>query len=168
MLLARQELDQPTGVLNKTGLQRGIDALLRPERREAFTLCMADLDGFKCVNDQYGHLAGDTVLKNFCKIARRNIRAGDLLGRYGGDEFLFVFRTEINRAVKILLSGVSPGPVTFSAGAVLCAQDDARDRLGLIREADALLYRAKAAGGGLTVAEDEALPPREEQRHLSR
>ena len=162
MLLAKLDLDQPTGVLNKVSLLRAVDSLLREENRHPFTLCMVDFDGLKAVNDRCGHPAGDKVLNAFCSIARRNVRAGDILGRYGGNEFLFVFRTGEEQSVKILerirgslrdtFAGVFPAPVTFSAGVVCCdGKNGPWDWRDLIRAADALLYRARAGGGGRTV-----------------
>lgn len=159
MLREKLELDLPTKVLNKVSLIRCLDSLLRSENREPFTLCMTDFDGFKEINDRYGHLAGDRVLNTFCRIARRNMRAGDVLGRYGGDEFLFLFKTGPEQSEKILerirselrdsFAGVLPVPVTFSAGVVRCDEsaDPRPDWRELIQAADGLLYRAKAGGG---------------------
>lgn len=159
MLEKKLELDRPTGVLNKVSLIRSLDSLLRAEDREPFTLCMIDFDDFKTINDRYGHLTGDRVLSAFCGAARRNLRPGDVLGRYGGDEFLFVFKGGPERAEGILervrselrdsLAEVLPAPVTFSAGIVRFggSADPRTDWRELIRTADDLLYRAKGSGG---------------------
>lgn len=155
ILREKLKLDQPTGVLNKISLIRSLDVLLRTGQREAFTLCMIDFDDFKSLNDRFGHLAGDRVLNTFCRIARRNIRAGDSLGRYGGEEFLFLFKAGVEQSEKILerirgelrasFAGTFSIPVTFSAGVVRCG-GSACDWKELIRTADGLLYRAKAKG----------------------
>ena len=132
VLRQKLKLDQQTKVLNKVSLLRSLDALLRTERRGPLSVCMVDFDDFKAVNDRYGHLMGDRVLDTFCRIARENIRAGDLLGRFGGEEFLFVLRADRGQAAFILrriqndlresFAGTVSFPVTFSAGVVSCGK----------------------------------------------
>ena len=151
-------LDPQTGILNKHSLMRSLDSLARAGNHESFTLCMVDFDNFKQVNDDCGHVAGDRVLNAFAGIARKSIRPGDILGRYGGEEFLFLFpRTNPEQAAKIIgriqsslkrsVSGITGRPVTFSAGVLFCEKSDcARSGWELVEGADRLLYRAKRNG----------------------
>lgn len=158
ILQKKLKLDQSTKVLNKTSLIRCVDSLLRSKTCGPITLCMIDFDNFKQINDHYGHLTGDKVLNTFSRIARKKIRSGDLLGRYGGEEFLFLFRAGLEQSVQIIrriqnelrnaFEGIVSEPVTFSAGIVhrdsggapLPEWDD------LTNLADHLLYQAKAYG----------------------
>jgi len=158
-LRKRMKLDLATGALNRDGFVQTFESLLRGGRGKRFTLCMTDLDDFKEINDRYGHPTGDQVLRTFAKVARKNIRAGDAIGRYGGDEFLFLFQDAaprqaaevIRRIQKELLEscrGIVPIPVTFSAGMMLWSGEG---QPGLrwkdcVKAADRLLYRAKQKG----------------------
>lgn len=99
LLRKKLKLDPQTKFLNKVSLLRLLDALLRTKDRESFTVCMVDFDDFKSINDRYGHLMGDRVLNSFCRIARENIRSGDVLGRFGGEEFLYILKVDQRQAV---------------------------------------------------------------------
>ena len=82
--------DPLTGVLNKAGFHRRLRALVShaQRRQESLVLAYVDLDGFKGVNDGFGHAAGDTLLRDFSEQANDAIRAHDLFARIGGDEFV--------------------------------------------------------------------------------
>jgi diguanylate cyclase (GGDEF)-like protein len=128
------------------------------EQQAPLTLAILDLDHFKRINDAFGHAAGDHVLREFARIARENVRKSDLLGRWGGEEFLLVMP---DTALNVALAAVerirqaaakvqgAPLPagykVTVSAG---LATDDGRAGAleDLIAEADAALYVAKHRG----------------------
>jgi len=131
-----------------------LDAVLADENRKSFTLCMIDFDDFKNINDTCGHLEGGRVLTAFSEIARKNIRSGDIFGRFGGEEFIFIFTdTKITQSVKIIkriqnelreyFAAKLPMPVTFSAGAVYAGADGKFSRDELIAYVDKLLYKAK-------------------------
>ncbi len=83
--------DHLTGLLNRRAvleaLKREIERIKR-DKGETLCLCFADLDNFKQVNDKFGHNEGDKVLKEFANILRKSLRAYDIVGRWGGDEFL--------------------------------------------------------------------------------
>jgi diguanylate cyclase (GGDEF)-like protein len=163
-LKEKMRLDFPTGVLNRYGFIQSLIALLENRCEEQFTLCMSDLDNFKRINDQYGHLTGDQVLQAFTRAARKNIRTGDIIGRYGGDEFLLLFRgiapqqaaKVVCRIQKELLGtcqDIVPISVTFSAGMVFWRRGEqpAVQWKDLIQTADQMLYQAKHRGKNQTV-----------------
>ncbi len=157
------EHDVLTGVLNR----RAILARLRAaflEAREAglpLALLFIDLDHFKRINDSYGHRAGDQCLRAVIGPISSELRQGDALGRYGGEEFLVVLpgaaapnaevvaeriRSRVEE-MPLLVSGTRIG-ITLSVGiAALCA--DVATPEDLIERADAALYRSKSAGRNL-------------------
>jgi diguanylate cyclase (GGDEF)-like protein len=115
---------------------------------------MADIDNFKEINDSYGHLTGDQVLKVISARMRDKVRAYDILGRYGGEEFLIILpetgleearglAERIRTSVKEELIGKTP--VTLSLG-VVCVQSSDRSVDDIIRRADENLYKAKKGG----------------------
>ena len=81
--------DPLTGLLNRRSFENKVQDLLR--RREPFTLAMGDLDHFKVLNDTHGHDAGDRALRLFSRTMREAVRTGDLVSRYGGEEFVIAF-----------------------------------------------------------------------------
>src|SRR5690348_9772624 len=88
-LAARAEIDPLTDVLNRRGFERELKRSLAYVKRygASAALIYIDLDGFKLVNDQHGHTAGDAVLKAIAMVLSRHVRASDLVARLGGDEF---------------------------------------------------------------------------------
>jgi len=114
---------------------------------------MLDLDHFKQVNDTLGHAAGDAVLEGFADVARGLLREGDVLGRWGGEEFLLVLpgaspahaQRVLARFQAAVRNTLLPGrPVTFSAG--VAAHQGAESVDTLLSRADVALYEAKHAG----------------------
>lgn len=120
-----------------------------------FSVVLCDLDNFKQVNDMYGHLAGDNVLKRFAKLMNDNIRANDLVGRWGGEEFLIVCpNTDREGASQLALhlknslaaySFRDVGDVTASFG-VAEYNDEAISIEELLSHADVALYESKKGG----------------------
>lgn len=119
-------------------------------------MLVADLDGFKAVNDRYGHCRGDEVLVAVARTLRAALRANDVVFRYGGDEFV-VLLPETGRpeaeAVAARLSQAVRGlelpeglRLTLSTG-VAVFPDDAADEQALFTRADQAMYRMKAACG---------------------
>lgn len=153
-------LDPLTEAFNR----RTIEDLLRKEdgrsRRSGapLSVIMVDMDHFKAVNDNHGHAVGDAALIHVVKILGRELRAEDLVGRFGGEEFLIVLpaatESEAAAAAERLRDRVASEPLrieeleltlTVSAGvATLNPTDETRH--GLVRRADAALYEAKRAG----------------------
>ncbi len=164
-LRTKLTLDLATGTLNKTSLLSTLRQLTEPvKERGSFTVCMIDFDHFKAINDRYGHLTGDKVLEVFSDITRNNLRSNDVIGRYGGEEFIFVFyETDQRQALQILkrihcelqnyFSGEIEVPVTFSAGVIhVEAAKGLPQYTDLIGDVDKLLYRAKRHGRGRAVS----------------
>lgn len=134
--------------------------LARSRREHVCTaILMCDVDHFKNVNDTYGHLAGDDVLKETAKRLLASVRSYDFVGRYGGEEFLVILNNcnppyalaraeEIRKAIAQtpVPSASGPIPVSMSVG-LLLSQDWGRLPVEeLLQEADGALYTAKAAG----------------------
>jgi diguanylate cyclase (GGDEF)-like protein len=123
------------------------------------SLIMFDIDNFKKVNDSYGHLAGDEVIKHLSNVALRNIRSTDILGRYGGDEFVILLpETDIESceeiAQRILLDFTSSAvnynnyniKATTSFGIANTRTANTDNLESLMEYADKALYMAKNAG----------------------
>lgn len=119
------------------------------------TLVMCDIDNFKRVNDTYGHLLGDAVLKSISKIFRESVRHTDVVGRFGGEEFILAFpHTDLEEAIFVLerlrrllreMEGF-PFKVTLSFGVSHFREGMNKSVDDLIIEADTALYQAKNTG----------------------
>jgi diguanylate cyclase (GGDEF)-like protein len=79
--------DPLTGIANRRGLEAALDSLTYSAEAVKHTLILIDLDGFKAINDTYGHTTGDRLLQTVAQVLREQIRAIDLAARLGGDEF---------------------------------------------------------------------------------
>jgi two-component system cell cycle response regulator len=164
---AREEMrfqathDALTSLLNRGVIMDLLGRELARSRRERLStaILMCDLDHFKRVNDTYGHLAGDDVLKETAKRLLASVRSYDFVGRYGGEEFLVVLNNcnpafalaraeEIRKAIALrpVPSSSGPVPITMSFGLLLSQEWGSRPAEDLLQEADAALYAAKAAG----------------------
>lgn len=144
--------------------------------RQPLALAMLDLDGFKPINDEYGHLFGDQVLRSVGETIMRSVRTLDVAARYGGDEFAVVLpQTEAAGALRVcerLLRGVAAMEipagktivrVSLSLGLALYPGDGIVTVEDLLRAADDALYRAKRSGRNRVCAvsavrEEMALP----------
>lgn len=168
MARERQDRDMLTGLLLRRAFIDQIDALISECERHnfAFTLCLLDIDHFKQVNDQHGHMAGDRVLAYLGKLLRRRFRVEDLRGRWGGEEFIMAFRHEkkeimqkaFNRVLEELrtieFKGDSGEPffISFSAGMVEFP-GDGQTIHDLVTNSDRRLYIAKENGRNQIVTE---------------
>ena len=162
-------LDRLTGTHNREYfMKRLIQELDRANRFQfPLSLLMIDIDNFKAVNDSLGHPQGDAVLKIIAKLIRKEVRIIDLVGRYGGEEFIVLLPEtgigedaasaagattvgeRMRQAVEEEFRGLQkPLNLTISVGVVVrrFPQDRAMDQRELIRLADEQLYRAKATG----------------------
>ena len=99
--------DPLTGILNRRGIEKVLDEAIRPlANGSSVALAYLDLDRFKLINDLFGHLAGDEVLKQVCARIREMLTEGQDLGRVGGDEFVIVFRNTSIQAAKWTCKGI--------------------------------------------------------------
>lgn len=159
--------DPLTGVFNRRGLLEAAQKLMAAQARkkQQVTVLMFDLDHFKSINDRFGHDGGDEALRVFATTASSNMRATDILGRFGGEEFTAVLPGGVDSAVAVaerlrvafeqsgqMIAGQAMN-ATVSIGA---AAGDAReiDLASLMSRADAALYRAKQSGRNRVVASE--------------
>jgi two-component system cell cycle response regulator len=160
-LLYRATHDNLTGMVNRGAI---MDTLRRERSRQAreggtFGIVLVDLDHFKYVNDTYGHLAGDDVLRQAAQRMMACVRPYDSVGRYGGEEFLIVVPSSdamgtmglaerIRRAIeaKPMMTNSIPIAVTASFGVTASVDKSPLDPQEILRLADAALYRAKERG----------------------
>jgi diguanylate cyclase (GGDEF)-like protein len=86
--------DSLTGLYNRNKINEHLqnEITLAQRYKESFGIMLLDIDDFKMVNDTYGHLVGDEVLKEFAKLLKQHIRQTDILGRWGGEEFIILVR----------------------------------------------------------------------------
>lgn len=160
--------DELTGTLNRRGILAALDdaSTRLPADQRHYALALLDLDHFKQINDEYGHDAGDEVLRQFVQHAQLQMRRSDFMGRYGGEEFLFILPDTDAAQAEALLARIRdgmpdmqpPGPGTrlkpgFSAGVILVQRACLLRELlrELLRAVDRVLYRAKHAGRNCTV-----------------
>jgi diguanylate cyclase (GGDEF)-like protein len=153
------ERDSLTGLLNHTHLMQSLSTEVQRAERVQRPLCFAmiDIDHFKRVNDTYGHLTGDRVLKNLSRLLTERLRKTDVIGRYGGEEFgIVMFNVDVDNAKRIVdairndfakvvhEAGERQFSVTFSCG---IASFPTYDGPGPLSEtADRALYLAKEEG----------------------
>jgi len=152
--------DSLTGLYNRRAILDKLDELINLANRykEDFSLSMLDIDNFKKVNDRYGHLTGDEVLEKIAVLIRRNIRETDIVGRYGGEEFIIILpKTNLSSAwvvaerlrtiiekTEMKDSAGNAFTITVSQGLVGWERDE--DAASLISRADEALYKAKEKG----------------------
>jgi diguanylate cyclase (GGDEF)-like protein len=158
--------DGLTAIWNRTSILTRLSAEVERSRRHhrMVSILLCDVDRFKSINDTYGHLAGDHVLKEITRRFNTAIREYDDVGRYGGEEFLIVFGDCINcdlfrRCEEIRLAVASPPisweenqlTVTISIGAAACEPHKGMAIERLLARADEALYQAKQSGRNRTV-----------------
>ncbi|MEJ1966975.1 MAG: diguanylate cyclase [Gammaproteobacteria bacterium] len=153
--------DSLTGLLNRREMERRMQTALENAviDRSTLAVVMIDLDGFKSVNDRFGHTAGDDFLRHVASSLRESVRAGDLIARFGGDEFLVMLeRTSEDAAVRVgqtMLKALADNEFLWTGQAL-----PARASLGVgmgsgkdttwvtvLERADVACYDAKSSGG---------------------
>jgi diguanylate cyclase (GGDEF)-like protein len=154
-------IDPLTRIANRQALLARLHAEIERAGRYGrhLSVILIDIDHFKRLNDSFGHLAGDDVLHRVAQVLQANVRSVDIVGRYGGEEFMVVLpETDVDAAASIaeklrrlvgrevvVLDGGDRAQVTLSAGVTGGTGGNLRLE-GLIRDADAALYSAKALG----------------------
>jgi diguanylate cyclase (GGDEF)-like protein len=153
------EIDHLTGLLTRRWYDRQSKRFDDQYRRNGidYAVVFFDIDHFKKVNDTHGHDAGDVVLSTFAKVLLKSTRDTDVLGRYGGEEFVglihFNEEKELVQYVKRIKSIITGNkfkykdikiPITFSAGIAIRGEYDSHD--DTVKKADELLYQAKQTG----------------------
>ncbi len=151
-------IDGLTGIFNRRAFDQRMEEEIARSRRygNAFSVLLLDVDHFKKVNDQHGHLAGDEVLRELAAVAKKAMRPSDIFCRYGGEEFAIIatgttmdetceLAERVGEAVRSHTVDAIGRPVTISMGLTEWRRGDL-DASALISRADAALYEAKAAG----------------------
>lgn len=151
--------DSLTGLPNRSKLLKRMDEIIEKSQKysESFSICFIDLDKFKPVNDNYGHHAGDMLLKHIAKMLTDFVRKGDFVARIGGDEFIILFdslhdddyiqtmKNRLNELPKqhpLIYSQDDIIDFGFSLG-LASYPEDAQDAQSLIKTADKAMYLAK-------------------------
>lgn len=156
-----QRYDEMTGIINRSNIMEYLARTVRISDRNnlKFALLVCDLDDFKKINDEYGHIAGDKALKHIAQSIIKVLRSTDAAGRFGGDEFLIIQRyirdkSDIEALVSRIFEEIN---VPFTAGGrmirislsigVSIFPDDCTDMEILISKADKAMYEAKKTAG---------------------
>jgi diguanylate cyclase (GGDEF)-like protein/PAS domain S-box-containing protein len=158
--------DHLTGLFNRRYMEETLEReLLRASRKQlSLGIIMLDVDHFKRFNDTWGHAAGDEILRELGGLLLRQVRGEDIACRYGGDEFIIVLpdasrvvtreRAELicehAKRFHLQFEGQSLAAVTLSLGVAVFPEHGATS-MGILRTADAALYRAKREGRGRVV-----------------
>lgn len=184
MLAYRADHDELTGLRNRGAVVERLESELARAQRTNASLAIAilDIDFFKQVNDTYGHPIGDRVLREFADRLRDTFRPYDIVGRYGGEEFIAVCPIEQSKSFELFerfrivveetpfLADDLSINVTVSVGVRTLFGDEAKGSqpiLALLADADAALYRAKHSGRNTVCMVDHNVTPFPEHEHLS-
>lgn len=148
------QTDFLTGIFNRRAFDHALSREIRRAGRyhRVFSIAYIDLDNFKSINDQLGHLAGDCLLKTVATIMGREIRTADIAARLGGDEFAILFPETDQRSAKVVMERLQQAllcsmaqqkwPVTFSIGVLTCEHAQASQE-EIMSLADGLMYSVK-------------------------
>lgn len=161
------ETDALTGLLNRRGFENRLHPLLK-DPLSCFCLIMIDIDHFKRVNDTYGHLVGDSILKALANLLKQQTKGQDFLARFGGEEFILLLPgTRLDQAGivaedirkklasqewKHRKTGQSMGKITISLGVSQYRPNESEETL--IHRVDTALYAAKRGGRNRVVTEE--------------
>jgi len=178
-MIQSTQTDDLTGLLTRKAFREAFTAALSTARssdaEQPLALGFIDIDNFLRINQDYGHVSGDEVLAAVAQILRQSIGAGDLPGRYGGDEFAVLLvgrereqafllmeklRLAVSQAAIQTRRGETIPGLAISAG-IAAFPVDGRTEAELLRKADQALYRAKVAGRNqVRLAYEEKMVPK--------
>lgn len=158
-IFRRSIKDSLTGLYNRQYFSTGIEKEIASSKRynRKFSILMLDIDRFKVVNDTFGHLVGDGVLRELGVILRKNVRGSDIAARYGGEEFIIMLdgtplKKAVNAAGKLRaqveahrFQDVGGGKITISIGVTEFHPED-MSMDDMVKRADEALYKAKREG----------------------
>lgn len=157
--MALSRTDSLSGLLNHGAWKDHLEIEFQRCRRglAGAAIALIDIDHFKIINDTYGHVTGDIVLRQLSKVLRQNLRATDLAGRYGGDEFCVILPDmDLNRATEVMdvlrdrfnaLAYAQDPTLRVSLSIGLAPyQPSHADSTGWLNDADQALYEAKSSG----------------------
>lgn len=168
--LVRQAVRDPlTGIFSRRSGEEVLDHqyVISTRTNTPLTVAFIDLDNFKAVNDTFGHEAGDEVLLSTTTAISNTLRRGDVLARWGGEEFMLIMpNTDMGQATsaiqRLRQSGLGPKPdgrpVTASIGVSERIQDRVQDWKSLVELADARMYLAKNSGRDRVVTTSDGIP----------
>ncbi len=163
--------DALTGLINRRGLEKvlEVERIRSRQNKTPLSAIMLDIDHFKRINDTYGHLVGDSLLKGLGLLLKTKIRKNDMAVRYGGEEFLIVLpetglegATAVAEKIKAALNskewrirntGKNMGRITASMGVSFHEDDDTEE--GFIQRADQALYMAKTLGRNRVISQTD-------------
>ncbi len=155
-LAIANRIDESTGALNKKGLYEKLDLLINDEEIEYFSIIVFDIDKFKYINDNFGHLVGDECLQLLAKQSKNTIRATDFLGRFGGDEFIIMLprakreiAADLSERLRKKIEKSTDPHFTISLG-IASFPEDGTNKERLIEVADSGLYYSKENGRNRT------------------
>ncbi len=181
-LYAQASIDFLTGLYNRRFFEKELDLCVERAQRErcVFSLILIDLDYFKTINDRYGHLVGDEVLKGVGNIIRESIRKIDIPARYGGEEFAIIlpgttFEGAFSAAFRLQKSlqkhnfgdEKDPIKITASMGVGTYRPLNGISAQEFLSEIDALLYQAKMMGRNLIMPQKDGFSQSKELEEVS-
>ena len=145
--------DELTGVANRHSLSNYFDNIRDAiAGGEEYSIIIADIDHFKRINDEHGHLLGDKILKTFAKILKANIRESDKVFRWGGEEFIIIVKTKLENALTLtnnikdkIATNLYCEQIQLTSSFGVCPIDS-QDFDAIIEKADKALYQSKKNG----------------------
>jgi diguanylate cyclase (GGDEF)-like protein len=165
-------VDELTGLLNRRGFASAARVLIERFQREKeqVSVLAFDLDHFKTINDRFGHATGDAALRVFATVAGNNLRATDVLGRLGGEEFVAVVRgspeeaavaaERVRSAFQQAAATVADQPLAATVSVGVAGGPAGADVMALVALADVALYKAKENGRNrVEIADDQPSAP---------
>lgn len=162
-LLEVSNKDPLTNIYNRRYVYSRAEKLIEEYKRtgKVFSICIIDIDYFKRINDDYGHQAGDYILKSFTKVISKNLRSYDILGRYGGEEFIIILKNADKKQSNLIMQRIlniirertfnfKSNKINFTfSGGISTSTEIEKEELTidkLFAIADKRMYRAKNEG----------------------